>query len=87
MRQFLARLLIVTEEFADDLGSCLRWGKLNRLLCVTSNRCIPVKNTLDLKYSRVYACDIILLFSLVLCVVRAVHRFDFGHVIKETPNE
>jgi len=38
---------IVTVEFAVDLSSGLRWRKPNDLpLIVTSNRCIPVKNTL-----------------------------------------
>jgi hypothetical protein len=38
---------IVTVEFAVDLSSGLRWGKPKGLpLTVTTNRCIPVKNTL-----------------------------------------
>jgi len=38
---------IVTVEFAVDLGSGLRWRKLNDLpLTVTSNRRMPFKNTM-----------------------------------------
>jgi len=38
---------IFTVKFAVDLSSGLRWRKLKELpLIVTSNRCIPVKNTL-----------------------------------------
>jgi hypothetical protein len=53
MSQVSARLLIVTEEFAIGLGKLFALGKADRLLCVASNRCILVKNILDLKYSRV----------------------------------
>jgi hypothetical protein len=33
------------------------------------------------------ACDIVQLFSVVFCVVRTVNKFDFRHVINETPNK
>jgi hypothetical protein len=33
----VSRVLLLTEESVDDLGTYLRWGIL------TSNRCIPVK--------------------------------------------
>jgi hypothetical protein len=32
------------------------------------------------------ACGVIQLFSVVFCVLRAVHKFDFRPVINETPN-
>ena len=33
------------------------------------------------------ACETIKLFSVLLCVVRAVHKCDFRHVMNETPNQ
>jgi len=33
------------------------------------------------------ACEIIQLFSVVFCVFRAVHKFDFRLVVNETPNK
>ena len=33
------------------------------------------------------ACDIIRLYPVVFCVVRAARKFDFRHVVDETPNK
>jgi hypothetical protein len=33
------------------------------------------------------ACDIIQLFSVVFCMVKAVHRFDFKFAINKTTND
>jgi hypothetical protein len=52
---------------------------------VTSNRCIPIKNTLGLKCSRVLCVRVIHLFSVVFYEVRALHKFDTKRVINETP--
>ena len=50
----LENLLILTQEFAVDLGSYFfAMVKDYGLLFVTSNRCIPVKNMIRLKRSRV----------------------------------
>jgi len=38
-------LLILTDEFAVDLGSCSFPGKDDRPLFVTGDQSIPVKNT------------------------------------------
>jgi hypothetical protein len=54
---------------------------------VTSNRCIPVKNTLGLSAVVFCVCKIIQLFSVVFCVVRTVHKFDFRRFIDETSNK
>ena len=54
---------------------------------VTSNRHIPVKNTLDLSTVVFCGCDIIHLYSVLFCVVRAVHKFDFGLIMKKTPKK
>ena len=32
-------------------------------------------------------CELVQLFSLVFCMGRAVHKFDFRIVTKETPNK
>jgi hypothetical protein len=55
-------------------------GKTDHPLFVISNRYIPVG------WSAVVfcACEIIQLFSVVFCVIRAVHEFDFRLVINET---
>ena len=52
---------------------------------MTSNRCIPIKNTLGLKCSRVLCVRVIHLFSVVFYEVRALHKFDTKRVINETP--
>jgi len=47
------KLLIVTEEFADDLDGIFCSVISNRLLFVNSNLCVRVKNIVGLKCSRV----------------------------------
>jgi hypothetical protein len=54
---------------------------------VTSNRCIPVKNTLGCSAVMFGVCEIIQLLSVVFCVIWAVHKFDFRFVVNETPNK
>jgi hypothetical protein len=76
-----------------DYGICsLSWqwfalGKADRLLFVTTNRCTPVTNKLGWNAVVFCACEMLDLFSLGFCVVRAVHKFDFSLVMKETPNK
>jgi hypothetical protein len=48
-----SEVLIPTEEFAVDLGLCLLREKPTVPFFVTSNRCIPVKKYIGLKYSHV----------------------------------
>jgi hypothetical protein len=55
-------------------------------LFVTSNRCVPVKNVLGWSAVVFFVCVKENNFSAVLCVVIAMHKFDFRFVIKETPN-
>jgi hypothetical protein len=63
-------------------------GKVDTSLLVTSNRCIPVKNTSDWSTVMFCACKIIqFFFSVVLWVVKAVHTFAFRLVINETTNK
>jgi hypothetical protein len=50
---------------------------------VTSNRCIPVKNTLDRSAVKFCTCEIMHLLSVVFCV----HKFTFSVVINQTPNK
>ena len=69
-------LLILPEEFADDLGSYFVLGKAEPTLFLTSKRCVPVKNTLG--RSAVIFCEHeVIQFSVVFCAVRAQHQFDF----------
>jgi hypothetical protein len=51
---------------------------------VTSNRCIHFKNTLGLSAAVFCACQIIQLLSVPFRVDRAVHKFDFRLVTRET---
>jgi len=74
----ITMVLILTEEFAVDLGSVFAMGKADCLLYVTSNRCLPVTNTLGWSAAVFCACEIVRLFSIVFCVVRAVRKRDFG---------
>ena len=76
-----------TVEFAADLGSAVRWGR-RAVLCLR-----PVIDafqfkilTLVLSAVALCACKIILLFFVVFCVARAVHKFGFRFVVNETPN-
>lgn len=41
------KVLMVSEESAVGLGNCLRVEKPTFTTCVTRNRCIPCKSTLD----------------------------------------
>jgi hypothetical protein len=75
-----------------DCGVCSwpwQWfsqGKADRPLFVTSNRCIPVQNSLGWSAVVFCACEILQLFSVVFFLVRAVRNFDFLRVINETIN-
>lgn len=70
---------MLSEEFAVDLGRCLRWQKADRLLFVSSNWCIPVKNILG--WNSIVFClcvfKIMQSFYLAFCLVRAVRKFGF----------
>jgi hypothetical protein len=73
--------------YADtDCAFCIwpwQWfklGKAERPLLVTSNRCIQMYSSykhIELKCLRVFACQIIKLFSVVFFVVRAGQKFVF----------
>ena len=84
-------MLVVDNDI--DRGVCRRpWhlfvlGKADRPLYVTSNRCIPIKNILGRNSVVFCACEIIQLFSVAFCVVRAVHIFNFRLVINEISNK
>jgi len=56
-------------------------GKVDHPLFVTSNRCIPVKNAFGWSAVVFGACELLQLFSILFCVVRALHNFDMGLVI------
>jgi len=76
----------------DSGGSRWPWQwfafeKADLPLFVTINRCILVKNTLGRSAVVQCACKLIHVFSVVLCVVTAVHKFEFGIVTNETPNK
>jgi hypothetical protein len=75
--------MILNQEFAVDLGSGLRWRK------AIVPFLWPATDVFDLKkYTRLKcAFEIIQLFSLVFCVFRALHKFDFRLVIKGTANK
>ena len=61
-------------------------GKVDSLLFVTTNRCIPIKNTL-------YRGSVVLFMSenkvifIVFCLVRTVHKSDCMLVTNEAPNK
>jgi hypothetical protein len=76
-------VIILAEEFAVDRDSCLRRGK-QTILCLW-----PVTDVFQLNWSAVVfcACEAVQLFSVLFCVVRVVHKLDFGLVINETPNK
>ena len=60
-------------------------GKDNPPLSVTSNRCVPVKNTLGCSAYVFFAYKIIQLYSVVFCVVIAVYKFGMqGHNKRNT---
>jgi len=54
---------------------------------MTSNRCIPVKNTAGSSAVVFCACEIIQLFSVLFYVFRAKHKFDFRLVMNEALNK
>jgi len=60
----------MTAEFAVDLGSCFALGKGDHPLFVTSNRRTSVKNTVRWSAVVFCACEIIQLFTVMLCVVK-----------------
>jgi len=74
-------------------GVCIRllqWFALEKAesrLLVTSNRCIPVKNTLDRSVVEFCACKVMHLLSVVFCEVGVVRKFIFSVVINQTPNK
>jgi len=53
---------------------------------VTSNCCIPVIDTLKGNGVVFLSCEIIQLLCLGLCIVKAVHKFDFRHVTNDKHN-
>jgi hypothetical protein len=53
---------------------------------VTSDRCIPITNTLGWNAVAFCAVEVIHLFFVAFCVVRAVHKIGFKPVITETRN-
>lgn len=77
----------------NDCGACSwpwQWsvlGKVYHPLLATINQCVPVKNTLGGSAIELCACEIIQIFSVVSCVVRVLHKFDYILVTKETPNK
>jgi len=73
--QVAHRVQRVSAEYAVDHGSCLHWGKPILLFCD------------QLMYSSFFTCEIMQLISVVVCVVRAVHKIEFRLVIDETPNK
>jgi hypothetical protein len=67
-----------------------QWFSLGRAdvpFFLTSNRCIQIKNTLGWSTIVVCECKTIQPLSLVLCVVRAMNKFDFRLVINKTRNK
>ena len=62
-------------------------GKADRVLFVTSNRCIPVEGTGGWSAVVFCACEIIELFSVVFCVVRTVQKFYSMSVLNGTRNK
>ena len=68
---------ILTEEFAVGLGICFTSRKAVPPLFVTTNACIVLENTVGLSAVVFCACEVIQLFSVVFCVLRAAYKFDF----------
>ena len=61
--------------------------KADRHLFTTSNRCIPVKNTLGWSAVVFCACETMQLFSVMFYVGRTVRKSDFKLFIHETRNK
>jgi hypothetical protein len=74
--QVAHKLQRVTAEYAVDFGSCLHWGKP-----------ILLFRDQQLTYSSSFTCEIMQLISVVVCVVRAVHKIEFGLFIEVTRNK
>jgi hypothetical protein len=83
-------LQVLTAEFGVDLDGCLRWGKPT-VPCLW-----PVTNLFRLKthwaevqsyFVCVCVCEIMQLFCVESCVVKAVHKFYLRIDISETPNK
>jgi hypothetical protein len=70
-------------EFTGDFGSGFAVGKDEWPLFVTSNWCFPVTDTPNGKTVVFLACEIIQLFCLLFCMVKAVNKFDFRLAIKD----
>jgi len=62
-------------------------GMEDRLLFVTNNRWIPVKNTLGRSAVVFFEYEIIQLFSVLLWVAGAAHKFYFRRITNEIPNK
>jgi len=72
-------------EFTGDLGIIFALGRKDDCpLFVTSNRRIPVTDTLNGNAVVFLACETIQLFRLLVCMVKAVHKCDFRPVINDT---
>jgi hypothetical protein len=78
-------VLLLTVEFTVDLAIGLCWRKPT-LPFLSTNPCIPIKNTIILKSIRVCACEKTQLSSVLFYIVTAVYTFVSRFVIKETPN-
>ena len=61
-------------------------GKGDRLFFVTSNRYIPVKNTLGCNVVVFCGCELIQLFCVASCLVRVVHKLEFRLAASEESN-
>ena len=68
-------ILVLTEEFAVDLEICFTSRKTVPFLFVTNSASIALENTVDLNAVVFCACEVIQLFFVVFCVLRAVHKF------------
>jgi hypothetical protein len=81
--RFPQNVLILADRVCSWPWQWFALRKTDHLSFVISNQCIPVKNISGWSAVVFCACEIIQLFSLVFCVVRAVHNFDFRLVINE----
>ena len=62
---------------------CFALGKADLPLFVANNRCAAAKDALGWSAVVFCACEIMQLFSVGFCVVRAVHRIEFRLLINE----
>lgn len=72
-------MLLSTDKSNFDRDSCGTRG-VKLIMYVANNQCIPVINT-GLRCSCILCVQVILLFSVVICVVVVVHVFNSGVVI------